>query len=153
MTTRANFRGPPHRRQGGTAAVEMALLSFVMAFILLSPIMIARFLMQVSLAQRAAYNAVHMIATYPAYQRLQTGSTPIQEATAMLTEALVEGGINPSAIGAITPYCTGSAGCASKSVPVTVALDMSADLFDPGSVLPTFSTVTVSISAADRYAN
>lgn len=153
MSTCPHYRARIKRREGGTAAVEMALLSFVMAMVLLAPIMIARSLMQVSLAQRAAYNAVHMIATYPVFQRLQAGTTPAQEAEAMATQALIDGGISPSSIEAVSAYCPGSAGCSSTFTPTTVAIDISADLLDPRALLPTLATVPVGVSATDRFAN
>lgn len=153
MSMRTHHRLPRRRRESGTAAVEMALLSFVMAMILLAPIMVARSLMQVRLAQRAAYNAVHMIATYPPYLRLDTSSTPLAAAEAMAAEALTEGGIASTAIGTISAYCPGSAGCNNKIAPTVVGMDISADVLDPTSLLPTFTTVNVTTSASDRYAN
>lgn len=141
------------RRQAGSAAVELALLSVVMAGILLAPIMIARFLMQVSLAQRAAYNAVHMLATYPQYERLNTASSPLTDAQAMATEALVGGGVALSAIGGVSAYCPGSANCTNKVAPTVVGIDISVDVLDPTSILPSLTTVNVTTSASDRYAN
>lgn len=152
MSMRAHHRLPPRRREGGTAAVEMALLSFVMAMILLAPIMVARSLMQVSLAQRAAYNAVHMIATYPPFLRLDSSLSPLSEAESMATEALTAGGLAPSAVSA-RANCPGSINCTYKVAPTVIGIDISADVLDPASVLPTFATVTVATSAADRYAN
>lgn len=153
MNARNNDKARPGRRQEGIAAIEMGLLSFVMAMILLSPIMVARSLMQATLAQRAAYNAVHMLATYPRYERLNTASSPLADAEAMATEALVAGGITPSAIGIIRANCTSSAGCINKTPPTMTSIEISVDVLDPASVLPTLSTVNINNAAADRYAN
>lgn len=153
MSARKNGRKPPGRRQDGVAAVEMALLSIVMALILLAPIMVARFLMQATLIQRAAFNAVHMIATYPQYERLNTASTPVENAQAMATEALVEGGVASSATFAVVASCPGSVNCSGKLTPTSIDIDIAADVLDPTSVLPMFRTVTITSSASDRYAN
>lgn len=151
MNARKNDRRRPGLRQDGVAAVEMALLSIVMAMILLAPIMVARFLMQAALTQRAAYNAVHMIATYPQYQRLDTSSSPVTDATAMAAEALTDGGIGTYAIGVAN--CENSTNCTGKTAPTVISIRIDADVLDPTSVLPTLVTVTANSSAFDRYAN
>jgi hypothetical protein len=151
MSARKPYRPPPGHYQGGFAAVEMALLSFVMALFLLAPIMIARSLMQVTLTQRVAYNAVHMIAEYPPFQRVDTSSNPVSEATAMADEALVAGGIGSFAVGAAN--CTNSTNCTNKLAPTVIGIAISADVLDPGTLLPTFTTVNVTTGASDRYSN
>lgn len=140
-------------RQHGTAAVEMALLSFVMAGVLMAPIMIAHSLMQVTVAQRASYNAVHMLAVYPTYQRLDPSSNPIDEANATLIDQIAAAGLAPVSSDAFTISCTGSANCRATAAPAEIQINLSMDVLNLGDVAPDFSTVNLTFVAWDRYAN
>lgn len=151
MTCKSAFRRAPWRNQRGVAAVELALLSILMVTILFSPILIARSLMQATQAQRAAYNAAHMVATYPFYQRLQTN--PREEATAMFIAAIEASGMTPPDSENIDPSCTGSPNCRASQAPQLVQMYLSVDVLDPGAVLPSFRKVSVLIDSFDRYAN
>lgn len=153
---RAQHWPAPGIRQTGTAAVEMALLSFVIAIILLAPIMIARSLMQVTVTQRTAYNVAHAIASYPDFARQDKSANLVQDATAMLADALVDGGVVKTAsdvAASVTCPVPLSVNCQGAVIPGLVLVGLSVDVLDPSAVLPTFNTLNVTISSYDRYGN
>lgn len=138
-------------RQRGTAAVEMALLSFVMAGILMAPIMIAHSLMQVTVAQRASFNAAHMLATYHQYQRLDPSLHLLDEAKSMMLDELDGAALAAPTSDAINAYCSNSANCQQPTVPTEIAITLPLDVLAPAAT--DFSTVRISLTASDRYAN
>lgn len=141
------------RYQRGVAAVELAILSMVMFFFLTAPLLIARSLMQATVAQRAAFNAAHMLATYPQYLRLDPAYAPIDQSKAMLIETLDDSALGPVADGDINISCVSSANCNKSSSPTNISIILSVNVLDPSTIVPSLANVQLSISSADRYTN
>jgi Flp pilus assembly pilin Flp len=152
MNRHASQRRQPKPDQRGVAAVELAVLIALILPILIAPFMVARSLMQANLAQRAAYNAIHMIATYPPYPRIDHVSKPVEEAQAMVVDALTEGGVTPPDVADISPNCATSPGCR-NAPPDLIDIGVAVEVLDPGSLLPGFGTLSVTIQSTDYYAN
>lgn len=153
MNRLSHMRRAAGRRQGGTAAVEMAILSFVMLAILASPILIARSVMQATLAQRAVFSAAHMLATYPNYARRDPALSPLADATAMAAAALTDAGLGPVSSGDVGTSCTSSANCAAAPAPTDVSVNLPVNVLNPASIVPVMSTVQLTINPHDRYVN
>lgn len=143
----------PPRYQRGVAAVELAILSMVLFFFLTAPLLIARSLMQATIAQRATYNATHMLATYPQYLRLDPNHPPIAEVKQMLIDSLDDAHLGPVSVDDIAPTCDSSPNCSKASSPSEVSVSVLVSVLDPGSMMPTLGSVQLTPKSLDRYAN
>jgi Flp pilus assembly protein TadG len=139
----------PRNHQDGVAAVELALLSMLMLIILFAPVMIAESLLESTVVQRAAFNAGHIIATYPPLMRQV--SQPAVEAEAAVTDALVNAGL--AAPTEIDIACPGSLSCKGVVAPKEIYVTVGVDVLDPLSTRLVFNKTSITISASDRYAN
>lgn len=153
MKARSRHNWSPPRYERGVAAVELALLSMVLFFFLTAPLLVARSVLQATLVQRAAYNAAHMLATYPQYLRLDPAYPPIEQASEMLIDSLNGTGLGPVTPDDVSAYCVSSTNCNKASSPTDISLSVSISVLNPNSIVPSLETVQLSVGATDRFAN
>jgi hypothetical protein len=138
-------------RQQGTAAVEMAVCAVLMSTILLGPILISQALLEATVAHRAAYNAAHLVATYPPLLR-QGGANPADDAIAVLNQAFTDARLPATPFYVMCPDSPPSCNDP-QLVPKQITVSFGMDVLDPASMYLNFGTTHVLIKSADRYAN
>jgi hypothetical protein len=152
-----NRKAPAHQR--GVAAVELAILLALLVALLGAPYMVARSLLQVTVAQRAVGNTARMVATYPQYLRMSTSLDIEDEAEEMVADALIAAAVVTA--DGDTPrvdmscYQPLSLDCQATTVPVQLFVGVELEVLDPTAPFPIVRSYfpPVSIVAHDRYAN
>lgn len=118
------------QRQGGVAAVEMAIILPFLVMLLALPLFFSRVLWHYTVAQKAAHDAARYFATVPVREMMSPGKIPQSVAVARDIATEEMGDLKPGPYEPVTHVMCGAFPCTGFTRPVTITVRVEMPMYD-----------------------